>query len=907
MSAAPRSGTDSFGSSTPEPDMVPLMDLTQDQENVRPVSYVMSPRKRARLAAGDAPATSTPPAPPRPPASSGCRSAGRIPSVSYAGEAPTPMRARWSQKSEAELRERLAKLTKLRHTSMLQRAALACGDDAVDDSPEYLKLQEQSCTARIREIEEELRSRSLPVASGSDDSFPTSSPPPSSGGSAGSVGARGGRTVLGDISNQSEEDAGSAAPAHKTAAPAKGPSPAPTPAPARSVPVPHPWDAQVNDALHRLFKLPSFRPDQREAIDATLAGRDVFCLMPTGGGKSLCYQLPATVTRGHTDGVTVVISPLIALIHNQVKNLLRLEIPTLAITSDLSDEDRRFACSELFKRDMQVRLLYLTPEFICNARLAANLFQHLHTTRRLARFVIDEAHCVDQWGHDFRPDYVRLSMLRQEYPGVPIMALTATARIDTVQDIQTQLGMRNALVLRQSFNRPNLTYSVRPKRRGAATLADIAAFIREHHAHECGIIYCLSRRDCENVAADLGTQFGIRARHFHAGLDNQDKMRIQDGWERDEFKIIVATIAFGMGIDKADVRFVIHHSVPKSLEGYYQETGRAGRDGKLSECILYWSIDDSRKLENIIRSSEDASPEQKQHQLTCLAQVRAFCQSLTECRRTNILKYFGETFDPAHCHASCDNCRREPVHLVDMTRAASDFVSMVKLIGNARPPTHTTRSHYQSVFRGSRRKEVVDRGHHRNIYHGRGAQMGEAELKRLVDHLLSENILEEYAQKAPYQRFPNHYVRLGPQASALLSGDLPVQLDMPRASGEVPRRADVPRRAAPRTSTPPPAEPDDFDLSPMPLSPEKETMLAAAEQAAAARRPPAPRPAVPPMAVRTEAPAARGPAAGAASAARQGSATPPAAVANPLRLAPSGQRPGGRFRVAPMPLIGRPP
>lgn len=461
---------------------------------------------------------------------------------------------------------------------MMQRAALACGDDLIDDSPEFLKVQERSCTLRINEIDEELAARSLPftpLSSDASDSITRSSPfaaeqsPPRSrhedANSAGMLQNGYKRSALESVASarcvQREEtdvvrNEARSLPAvdrHRATMP-RAPSPRRVPSVVASA-APNPWDAQVDGALKRLFRLPSFRTDQLEAINATLDGRDVFCLMPTGGGKSLCYQLPATITKGKTDGVTIVISPLIALIHNQVKNLLRLEIPTLAITSDLSEEDRRFACSELYKRDVQVRLLYLTPEFICNSRLAANLFQHLYNKNRLARFVIDEAHCVDQWGHDFRPDYVRLNILRRDYPSVPIMALTATARITTVADIQARLGMCNALVLRQSFNRPNLTYSVRPKRRGAGTLEDIANFIKRHHRDECGIIYCLSRRDCENVASDLSTQFGIRARHFHAGLESKDKLRIQDGWEQGEFKVIVATIAFGMGIDKADVRF----------------------------------------------------------------------------------------------------------------------------------------------------------------------------------------------------------------------------------------------------------------------------------------------------------------------------------------------------------------
>lgn len=714
---------------------------------------------------------------------------------------------RWllMQRSESELRVRLAKLITLKQTSMEQRAALACGDDTIEESPEYLRLQERTCSARIAEIHAELAARGLVPGAAFDSSAdaPVSSVPSSAA------------TPVSSAPQDSDASTGAAAAspvaelvsAHELASFFDDDvvEVAPPPLAAQPVRSRKPWDEQVDFSLTTIFGLRQFRPDQREAIDATLGGRDVFCLMPTGGGKSLCYQLPATITQGATNGLTVVVSPLIALIHNQVKNLLEKNVPTLALTGDMSEADRSYAQAELFKTPLNVRLLYVTPEFVCNSRLAATLFQHLYQRQRLARFVIDEAHCVDQWGHDFRPDYVRLDWLRREYPRVPLMALTATARIDTVEDIQRHLGMRDALVLRQSFNRPNLTYSVRPKRRGGGVLDDMAAFIQARHANDCGIIYCLSRRDCENVASDLGAKYGIRARHFHAGLDVSDKLRIQENWESGQFKVIVATIAFGMGIDKADVRFVIHHSMPKSLEGYYQETGRAGRDGRQSECVLFWAMEDARKLETMIRDSSDASPSQVQLQLRSLHQVQAFCQSLTECRRTNILKYFGETFDPALCHASCDNCQRTPAHFVDMTGAARDYAHMVKLLANEQ----VTKTHCTAVFRGSMRREVKDRGHHRNIYHGRGAQYAEDEVKRLVDHLLSADVLAEYAKAAPYQRFPNYYVRLGPRAPALLRGALPVRIDMPSSPVAA-------RRLAPRSPTP-----DAADLAPIPLSPER--------------------------------------------------------------------------------------
>lgn len=746
---------------------------------------------------------------------------------------PTPQ---WSAMSMYELQRRLAHLRQVRVHSMEKRASIACGDGLFDESPEYLKIEEQLCASRIHAIEAELRTRGhghasppsyMPGASPTSSlpTGPSASPalPPPAMESSGSIPSTSETIDLVDddfdLPIPDEELLGMDIPTPTPTFPAQAASTSSTPpqpsksaknAPPPACARPHPWDEQVRHSLRHIFHLNEFRPDQLEAINGTLSGRDVFCLMPTGGGKSLCYQLPATITKGATDGLTVVVSPLLALIHNQVKSLLSKDIPTIAITGDMSESDRQYARSELCRQGMQVRLLYVTPEFVINSRMAHHVFQHLYATNQLARFVIDEAHCVDQWGHDFRPDYVRLDMLRRDYPRVPIMALTATARIDTVQDIQRHLGMRNTLVLRQSFNRPNLTYRVCPKKRGGGTLERIAAMIQQDHPNDCGIIYCLSRRDCENIASDLETKYGIRARHFHAGLDTQDKLRIQEGWEAGRFKVIVATIAFGMGIDKADVRFVIHHSMPKSLEGYYQETGRAGRDGKLSECTLFWSMEDSRKLEAMINDSPDIPVEQKRQQCKSLYQVRQFCQSLTECRRTNILKYFGETFDPALCKGSCDNCQRTPASMVDMTTTAKDFVSMVKLI-TEHSKTDYTRTFFIAVFRGSMKKDVKDQGHHHNLYHGRGAQYTDAEIMPLVDHLQTERVLSEFGKKVGFQRFANYYMRLGPNASALLRGRLSVHIDMPSKARPAPRR--IARQESPSS--------DDFDLTHISLSPNR--------------------------------------------------------------------------------------
>lgn len=768
---------------------------------------------------------------------------------------PSP---RWSSMGLEELCHRYTHLKQVRLHAMEKRASIVCGDGLFNDSIDYLKIEEQLCASRMSAIEDELKSRGQPVNS------PLATPQLSSSPSM-LLSSSQPQTVpsqhepesvdLLDENDINDDDDFDMLIPDEDLVQMEIPTSTPTTTGAGNKAPPsaslseqspikptsstrfYPWDDQVRHSLHHIFLLKEFRADQLEAINATLSGRDVFCLMPTGGGKSLCYQLPSTITLGRTNGLTVVVSPLLALIHNQVKSLLSKDVPAMAITGDMSDADRRYASSELLRKNINVRLLYVTPEFISKSRLASQLLQHLYQTHQLARFVIDEAHCVDQWGHDFRPDYVRLNLLRKTYPTVPIMALTATARIDTVQSIQQSLGMRNALVLRQSFNRPNLTYKVCPKMRGSATLETIAAIIQKHHANECGIIYCLSRRDCENVSTDLGNKYGIQARHFHAGLNIEDKLRIQEGWEAGTFKVIVATIAFGMGIDKADVRFVIHHSMPKSLEGYYQETGRAGRDGKWSDCILFWSMEDSRKLEAMIDESPDASAEQKRLQIKSLYQVRTFCESLTECRRTNILKYFGEKFDPKLCHASCDNCQRSPAHCVDMTTSAKDFANMVKLITQQRQqrnsPPRFTRIHFVNVFRGSQRKEVKDHGHHHNLYHGSGAHYSDDQVRRLVDHLLNQKVLAEYSSKTRFQRFANYYLQLGPNASKLLQGHMSVRVDMPSnpsiGAASTSRRSNTSTALHGPTSVraESPSSSDDMDLTFISLSPHRMKSVAA--------------------------------------------------------------------------------
>ncbi|GAA5954091.1 hypothetical protein JCM10213_007118 [Rhodosporidiobolus nylandii] len=539
----------------------------------------------------------------------------------------------------------------------------------------------------------------------------------------------------------------------------------------------HPWTTDVYKALRQRFGLKSFRANQEEAINATLSGKDVFVLLPTGGGKSLCFQLPAVISTGTTRGVTIVVSPLLSLISDQTQALMEKDIPVVFLNSTMPAADKKFAMECLKASPPMACLAYVTPEQIVKSAGFRSILSGLHRRNELARFVIDEAHCVSSWGHDFRPDYKEMGNLKRDYPGVPLIALTATANDRVKQDVMTNLSMSSPVMLTQSFNRANLRYEVRKK--GKNVLADIADFIKTHHAGECGIIYCSSKKQCEDTADRLKSQYKIKAMHYHAGMNKDDRIRVQEDWQSGKLHVICATIAFGMGIDKPDVRYVVHYSLSQSLEAYYQETGRAGRDGMNSICVLYYAYGDTKLLMRLIDEG-DGTPEQKDHNRANLRRVVQYCMNETDCRRTQVLQYFGEIFPREECHKTCDNCMApKNVEVRDVTDLAKDATLLVKEIQKDKG---VTMLYAIDVFRGSKSQKIAAAGHDQLQYAGKGSTIDRGDAERLFQLLASEQVLGERYERNSLG-FTNAYVTLGQRARELLAGKLSLSMGFTKGKG----------------------------------------------------------------------------------------------------------------------------
>ncbi len=516
------------------------------------------------------------------------------------------------------------------------------------------------------------------------------------------------------------------------------------------------------DILHEVFGYAAFRGHQQAVVEHVVAGGDALVLMPTGGGKSLCYQVPALVRQRAGQGVTVVVSPLIALMHDQVGALEELGVHAAFLNSTLEGDEARRIERELLAG--RLTLLYAAPERILTPRFLAML-DSLHERGLLALFAIDEAHCVSQWGHDFREEYLGLSVLHERYAGVPRLALTATADAHTRADIIERLQLQAAQVFVASFDRPNIRYTIVEKDEPRKQLL---RFLREEHEGDAGIVYCQSRRKVEETAAWLEGE-GVAALPYHAGLDAEVRRRHQDRFLREDGIVMVATIAFGMGIDKPDVRFVAHLDLPKNIEGYYQETGRAGRDGLAADAWMAYGLQDVVNQRRMIDESE-APEDFKRLQRGKLDALLALAEA-HDCRRVRLLAYFGE-----HSTAcgNCDNCLNPP-GTWDATEAARKLLScvwrFVQHHEQGRGPRSFGAGHLIDVLRGKRTEKVAQFGHDELSTFGVGAEVSEAQWRGVLRQLLALGHLRAEGEW--------NTLALTASARAVLRGEVPVLLRVP--------------------------------------------------------------------------------------------------------------------------------
>lgn len=506
----------------------------------------------------------------------------------------------------------------------------------------------------------------------------------------------------------------------------------------------------IQNTLKTVFGFNDFRTPQQEVIERVVAGEDVFLVMPTGGGKSLCYQIPAL----HRDGVAIVVSPLIALMKDQVDALLANGVRVALLNSSLTSSEvgRVFQKMDAGTLD----LLYVAPE-----RLMMPDFLERLGTLKLSLFAIDEAHCISQWGHDFRPQYTQLGRLRALFPAVPIVAMTATADPETRKDILAQLQLTKATVFVAGFDRPNITYTVIPKQK---PLIQLGAFLSGRR-EEAGIVYALSRKRVEEVAERLRSA-GFNAAAYHAGLPDNERRRVQEAFQRDDIRIVVATIAFGMGIDKSNVRFVVHYDMPKSVESYYQETGRAGRDGLPSEALMLFGMGDVMTARRLIENSDNA--ERVKIELQKLNAMVSYAEALT-CRRRALLSYFGDLRE--HQCDNCDICT-DPPERFDATEQARKALSCVYRLGERFGMMYVI-----EVLRGSKNQRLLEMHHDRLSTWGIGADTSAMQWENIMRQLIHLGYLVQ-----DFTRFG--VLGLSIAARPVLKGEMQVVLGLPRDAVE---------------------------------------------------------------------------------------------------------------------------
>ena len=529
--------------------------------------------------------------------------------------------------------------------------------------------------------------------------------------------------------------------------------------------------------LQKVFGYGAFRGPQQAIIEHVVGGGDALVLMPTGGGKSLCYQIPALARQQAGHGVTVVISPLIALMHDQVGALHEAGVSAAFLNSTLSGEEAQGIERRLLRGDMT--LLYAAPERVTTPRFLAQM-DSLQERGLLSLFAIDEAHCVSQWGHDFRPEYRALTVLHERYASVPRIALTATADTLTRADIVERLQLQDARQFVSSFDRPNIRYTIVEKREATQQLL---RFISREHMGDAGIVYCQSRKRVEEIA-NLLCDEGIAALPYHAGLDSKVRQANQDQFLRSEGIVMVATIAFGMGIDKPDVRFVAHLDMPKNIEGYYQETGRAGRDGEPADAWMCYGLQDVVNQRRMI----DESPAEEEFKQGLRGKLDALLglAEATDCRRVRLLAYFGEASTPC---GNCDNCLSPP-DVWDGTDAARKLLSTIYRVQQMGGISYGT-GHIMDILRGKPTEKVLQRGHERLSTFGIGAAFSETQLRGVLRQLIAIG-----AVAVDGGAF--NTLQLTDASRAVLKGDVAVQLRQSVSTPAERKSKRTPAKATPK-------------------------------------------------------------------------------------------------------------
>ncbi|XP_044374411.1 ATP-dependent DNA helicase Q-like 2 isoform X2 [Aegilops tauschii subsp. strangulata] len=506
------------------------------------------------------------------------------------------------------------------------------------------------------------------------------------------------------------------------------------------------WDSQADDTRFNVFGISSYRSNQREIINSIMSGKDVLVIMAAGGGKSLCYQLPAVLR----DGITLVVSPLLSLIQDQVMGLAALGIPAHMLTSTTNKEIEKFIYKALEKGEGELKILYVTPEKISKSKRFMSKLEKCHHAGRLSLVAIDEAHCCSQWGHDFRPDYKNLGILKIQFPSVPMIALTATATSKVQMDLIEMLHIPRSVKFVSTVNRPNLFYRVYEKSSvGKVVIDEIANFISESYPNnESGIVYCFSRKECEQVAKELRGR-GISADYYHADMDVVAREKVHMRWSKSK-----SQVAFGMGINKPDVRFVVHHSLSKSMETYYQESGRAGRDGLPSECVLYYRPGDVPRQSSMVFYENCG--------LQNLYDIARYCQSKKNCRRGAFFQHFGEAVQ--ECNGMCDNCVSSiELKDIDATYHTKIIVSLLQEM--------------QQNDQRATLLQLVDKFKTKWKHSGcsnEAVDLKKEEIEQLIVQLILDRVLKEEFQHTAYTT--NAYVVLGPLWKPALQGNRPVKL-----------------------------------------------------------------------------------------------------------------------------------